>query len=346
MQVEGALVMRRILSTILVALVCVGWAAADAKRPVAGPTSTTRSQLPLVTWFGPGSILLPQGEEWTPELLTVYDNGKRPVAQFSSAKKRVSISFLLFENLSGTPTAQGCREDAISPIVKKYGKVISKRVDKDTKLADGVEIATTSYVLDTGEAKAGHQRNLFGFAGNATTCAEVHISSVVDTAEEAALMHEALGEFHPNVAYQPVAIDYFHIGQLLFKTAPAFAVPYFKASLDAMPADASFTTARRITTDQLVMAMGMSGDVKGSREVAEKAVTADPYYPINYYNLACADAEQGDAVNARKHLQAAYDRRKFVLEGEKMPDATKDDSLLKLKDDKAFWEFVMSLPKS
>jgi hypothetical protein len=67
---------------------------------------------------------------------------------------------------------------------------------------------------------------------------------------------------------------------------------------------------------------------------------------MNYYNLACADAEEGDATNARKHLQAAYDRRKFVIEGEHMPDATNDDSLLKLKKDAAFWEFVMSLPKS
>jgi len=334
----------------LVALVCLGWGTAGAGRgadaQATAGTSAGRSPLLLVTWFGPGSIALPQSADWKPEQLTVYDNGRRPVAQFSNDQIKANISFLLFENRSGTPTAQGCREDAISPIVKKYGKVISRRSDKDAKLADGVEIATTSYLLDTGEAKAGGQRNLFGFAGNATTCAEVHISSVVETAAEGVLMQGALSEFHPNLAYQPTAIDFFHIGQLLFKSAPGFAAPYFKASLEAMPTDASFATPRRITTDQLVMALGMSGDVKGSRALAEKAVAADPDYPLNYYNLACADAEQGDAVNAKKHLQDAFDRRKNVIQGESMPDPTIDDSILKLKNDKAFWDFVVSLPKS
>jgi hypothetical protein len=339
--------MNRILPTTLVALVCVGWAMADAKRTVEGQATPKRSPLMLVTWFGPGSIPLPVGDEWKPEQLTVYDNGKRPVAQFSDEQHKMGMSLLLFENRSGTPSPHGCREDTLSPIVKKYGKVISKRFDKDSKLADGTEVATTSYLLDMGDGKtSGLQRNLFGFVGNATTCAEVHISSVVNTPAEGALMQQALSEFHPNLAYQPAAIDLFHIGQLLFKSSPSFAAPYFKASLAAMPGDASFTTPRRLATDQLVMALGKSGDVKGSREVAEKAAVSDPYYPMNYYNLACADAEEGDAANARKHLQAAYDRRKFVLEGEHMPDASKDDSLLKLKSDAAFWEFVMSLPKS
>jgi hypothetical protein len=339
--------MNRILTTTLVALVCVGWAMADAKRTVEGQATPKRSPLMLVMWFGPGSIPLPLSDEWKPEQLTVYDNGKRPVAQFSNEQNKMGMSFLLFENRSGTPNAQGCREDTLSPIVKKYGKVISKRIDKDAKMADGLEVATTSYLLDMGEAKAAAlQRNLFGFVGNATTCAEVHISSVVNTPAEGALMQQALSEFHPNLTYQPAAIDLFHIGQLLFKSSPSFAAPYFKASLAAMPGDASYTTPRRLATDQLVMALGKSGDVKGSREVAEKAVASDPYYPMNYYNLACADAEEGDSANARKHLQSAYDRRKFVIEGEHMPDASKDDSLLKLKSDAAFWEFVMSLPKS
>jgi tetratricopeptide (TPR) repeat protein len=343
--------MNRILPKTLIALICFGWVTASvgrgAEAQAASPAaSAPRGRLLLVTWYGPGSIALPQGAEWKPEMLTLYDNGRRPVAQFSNDQDRVSLSYILFENKSGTPTAQGCREDAINPITKKYGKVIYKRSDKNIKLEGGVEAATTAYTLDTGDAKTPHQRNLFAFAGNATTCAEVHVSSPVDSADEAEQMQKALAEFRPNVTYKPAAIDLFQIGQLLFKTSPGFSAPYYRASLDAMPADGGFIAPRRITTDQLVMALGMSGDLKGSRELAEKAVAADPDYPINYYNLACADAEQGDAVNARKHLQAAYDRRQNVLAGEKMPDAASDDSILKLKGNKDFWEFVMSLPKS
>ena len=91
------------------------------------------------------------------------------------------------------------------------------------------------------------------------------------------------------------------------------------------------------------MALGMSGDLKNGRAVAELAASADPDYPINYYNLACADAEQGNAAQAKLHLQQAFDRRVNVLQGEQMPDPTKDDSILKLKGDKEFWAFVQSL---
>ena len=93
------------------------------------------------------------------------------------------------------------------------------------------------------------------------------------------------------------------------------------------------------------MSLGMSGDIKDSRAVAGKAIATDPDYPLNYYNLACADAEQGDATSAKLHLQQAFDRRANVLKGESMPDPTKDDSILKLKKNEAFWAFVLTLPK-
>jgi hypothetical protein len=340
----------RIFSRALFAMASVGCTmitlAGDAAAQPAPQRGQPRGELKLVTSFGPGAIQLPRSPEWKPEMLTVYDEGRRPVAQFSNEARQVGVSYLMFENLSGTPNANGCREDAISPLVKNGGKRILERKDEDAKLADGTQTATTWYLLTMGEGGAGRQRNLFAFAGNAKTCAEMHISSVVDTPEQRTKMRELIAEFHPNLEYQPTALDYFHLGQLLFKNAPKLAGPYFRASLGAMPADASYTTPRRMTTDQLVMALGLGGDVKGGRAVAEKAVAADPDYPINYYNLACADAEAGDAVNARKHLQDAFDRRKNVLQGESMPDPAIDDSIMKLKNDKAFWEFVLSLPKS
>jgi hypothetical protein len=58
------------------------------------------------------------------------------------------------------------------------------------------------------------------------------------------------------------------------------------------------------------------------------------------------DAESGDATGAQEHLRQAFDRRANVIKGESMPDPTKDDSILKLKKDKAFWAFVQSLPRN
>ena len=66
-------------------------------------------------------------------------------------------------------------------------------------------------------------------------------------------------------------------------------------------------------------------------------------YPLNYYNLACADAEQGRAADAKDHLQQAFDRKANTIQGEHLPDPTQDDSIQKLKKDTEFWAFVQSL---
>ncbi|HEX6770506.1 MAG TPA: hypothetical protein VF126_00675 [Acidobacteriaceae bacterium] len=46
------------------------------------------------------------------------------------------------------------------------------------------------------------------------------------------------------------------------------------------------------------------------------------------------------------HLQQAFDRKANVIPGESLPDPTQDDSIQKLRGDKAFWAFVEDLQKS
>lgn len=307
--------------------------------------ANNNSPLELITWFGSGGIVLPDGQDWKRGLLTVYDDGQRPVAQFSNSALHIEVSFILFENHSGKPDMQGCRKDAIDPIVEHDASIMSKPVYGEATTTSGHALATASYLLDMSAAGASHQRNLFGFAGNAKTCAEIHISSVRDEPAVQDAMKSELADFHPDLDYQPNAGDYFTFASLLFHHAPALAAPYYKSTLDALPSDARYLPLRRIATDQLVMSLGMSGDLKDSRAVAEMAIAADPDYPINYYNLACADAEEGNATAAKLHLQQAFDRRANVLKGEQMPDPTKDDSILKLKKNKEFWAFVQSLPQ-
>lgn len=332
--------MRLYRMTILVLSVC---AIAARVLNTSFAQSSIANSVMLVTPFGPGAIPLPVDSDWKPELLAVYDDGRRPLAQYTKGPG-IAVSFILFENLSGNPTAQGCREDALAPILQKDAKLISKRTDGEIKTAGGQSLAISSYLLDMGMADA-RQANLFGFAGDAKTCAEMHISGISGGAAEQDVMKSLLAAFAPNVAYQPNAIDYFRIGSILFKNTPKLAVPYYQASLRAMPNDAKLSTPRRVVTDQLVMSLGMSGDTKGARVVAEKAIIADPDYPLNYYNLACADAEEGNAAQAKIHLRQAFDRRANVIQGETMPDPTQDDSILKLKNNPSFWAFVQSLPR-
>ncbi len=303
-----------------------------------------KKQMQLVTWFGPGGIALPLGGEWEPTMISVYDKNMRPVIEFENHETKVTLSFALFENNSGMAGAEGCRKDAIDPILEQMGKNISDRKDGEMDDGRGGKYATTSYAMKLLETA--HNHDVFAFAGDAKVCAEVYASVVAGKPDEEAVLKAALAEFRPDLAYKPTTQDFYMIGTLLYKRAPEQAAPYYKASLETMPQGSAYTIPRRVITDQLVLALGRSGDLKDSRAVAQQAIASDPEYPLNYYNLACADAEAGDAANAKVHLQQAFDRRANMVKGKPLPNPTTDSSLLKLKSDKAFWAFVEGLPKS
>ena len=258
-------------------------------------------------------------------------------------KNNIAISYILFPNFSGKPNGDGCREDVIEPLLKQFGNSISNvKRSSDTGSENG-SLSTASYFIASIEGAKVEQQNVFGFYGDAKICAETHLSkSVYKPADDAALQ-ERLGAFQPDLGYVPTLKDYFMLATILFKHNPGSAAPYYKSALALLPAGPNTLRPRRILTDQLAMSLGMSGKLADSRSVLEAAIASDPEYPLNYYNLACADAEKGDAVQAKAHLQQAFDRKANRLQGEHLPDPTKDDSLLKLKSNKAFWGYAESL---
>jgi tetratricopeptide (TPR) repeat protein len=144
--------------------------------------------------------------------------------------------------------------------------------------------------------------------------------------------------------YKPTFKDAFAYASVEYlKHQYAGAATAFRAALAMVDQSDDPLTFRRVVTDELSIALGVSGDLKGSREVNEAAIVKDPEYPLYYYNLSCADAEAGDAKAARSHLQLAFDRRTHTIKGETLPDPIEDDSLQKLRKDVAFWSFVQQV---
>jgi tetratricopeptide (TPR) repeat protein len=121
------------------------------------------------------------------------------------------------------------------------------------------------------------------------------------------------------------------------------AAPMFEQALAKLDDDHNQLIWRRVTTDQAGMSYGMSGEIPKARAIFETAIAKDPDYPMYYYNLACADAEENKLVDARTHLQEAFARKKDMIPGETLPDPTKDDSFLPHKSDKEFWKFLQGL---
>lgn len=121
------------------------------------------------------------------------------------------------------------------------------------------------------------------------------------------------------------------------------AAAAYEAALKLVGGSSDPRTLRRVTTDQLSMALGLAGHFNQSKAVNEAAIAIDPTYPLYYYNLACANAEQGDAAGARTHLEQAFQRRANTLPGETLPDPATDPSIVKLQSNAPFWAFVQTL---
>jgi tetratricopeptide (TPR) repeat protein len=91
----------------------------------------------------------------------------------------------------------------------------------------------------------------------------------------------------------------------------------------------------RVLVDNLGMSYGISGDNKKAKEIFEYGLSKDDTYPMFYYNLACAYPEMNDLDNAITNLKSAFEHKKNMISGERIPDPATDDSFARfLKNEK------------
>jgi hypothetical protein len=57
---------------------------------------------------------------------------------------------------------------------------------------------------------------------------------------------------------------------------------------------------------------------------------------MNYYNLACAYAAQGDKAKVLANLRLAFQHKDSVLKGQGLPDPRRDDSFQEFVGDSDF----------
>jgi predicted Zn-dependent protease len=178
------------------------------------------------------------------------------------------------------------------------------------------------------------------------------------TAPSAALSEQALQEFRAG-KYSEAERDFgeitkagpsnvyaqFYLGQTLFKEGKyADAVgPYEKAHTLEKDGEVLSSDQHRILIDQLVMAYGISGQIKKAHGLLDDAISQDPEYPLNYYNLACAFAEEGDKAKMLVNLTHAFQHKDHVLKGEQMPDPRSDSSFQKYVRDDDFAKLMKAL---
>jgi len=136
-----------------------------------------------------------------------------------------------------------------------------------------------------------------------------------------------------------------YLGQTLFRQEHyAEAATFFQKTRDLQKDGKQLnTTQDRILTDQLVMSYGITGEMKKAHTLLDEAIGKDPEYPLNYYNRACAFAEDGDKAKALANLDLAFQRKANVLKGEQVPDPRADSSFQKYVRDSDFVNLMKKL---
>jgi tetratricopeptide (TPR) repeat protein len=262
-----------------------------------------------------------------------------------SADQLSFLGFLFLMQNEHDVTSAKCRDEALAQEKKSVPSLSIER-SWDLTRQGSLPVSLATYTTKQRDGSAGYHER--GFVASGNICGDLEVYTTRPIGESDPVVSKIFVSYRFEPKYSPGFSDVVLYAQILYDTNMfAAAAPYFEKALTMVPADGapfpSAKTARRVLTDQAGMAYGMSGGLEKSRSIFESAKNADPDYPMYYYNLACADAEEKNLANARIHLQQAFARKANVISGEKMPDPTTDGSFLPYKEQRDFWAFLEQL---
>lgn len=282
--------------------------------------------------------------QWRAEGFHVVESSAKPNGVEIGVRSRddSGLTYLIF--LFVVPgqqslTSAKCRDSELG--VARRDSVNFKIIDtSEIQRPADLPIALANY--SAGKDKTWYSARAFVATSNICGDLEFYDQSPVSTSDPR--VKRILDTFRLDPAYIPQFRDVFLYAQVLYKAQQySAAAPIFQQALGMLHEGKDQITWIRVTTDQAGLAYGISGNIGKAREIFTSAIAKDPDYPLYYYNLACADAEQNKLADARLHLQQAFARKANIIPGESMPDPTKDDSFTPYRNNKHFWTFIESL---
>ena len=279
---------------------------------------------------------------FTPVQTSAKPNGAEIGVRAVDGSKRFTILSFLFLVAEQAPmTSAKCRDGVMEPLTKSNPSI---KIAVQSQLArpDAPPLEMVVYVGPGQDGKV--MTSIRGFLAVGDLCGDLEIYGNDPSVVSDPNLKKIWESYHLDAQYVPQFNDVFLYAQILYSNhLYQAAAPMFEQALAKLKDDSDQPKMRRVTTDQAGMSYGLAGDVPKARALFNAAIAKDPDYPLYYYNLACADAAEKNLADARTHLQQAFARKANVIEGETMPDPTKDDSFLPYQNNKEFWTFVESL---
>jgi tetratricopeptide (TPR) repeat protein len=257
------------------------------------------------------------------------------------SRKITFLGFLFTVPAQTSLTGGKCRDGAIEEL-KRSNSTVKILTVSEIPSSNGLPVEMVTYTAKDRNAKIVY--GIRGFVAMGDICGDLELYSESPISPEDPDLNKILQSYQFDPSYTPQFNDVFLYGQILYRDRMyKAAAPIFEQSLTKLKDDKSQETMRRVATDQAGLAYGISGDTSKARNLFESAIASDPDYPMYYYNLACADAQEKKLADARIHLQQAFARKGNTIPGEVLPNPSKDDSFLPYRNDKDFWKFVESL---
>lgn len=322
--------------------ICLLWLSAGA---IPAPAQTPVKD-------GNFTLALPdhQGQlKWNAEGFAVVQSSAKPngkevgVRANDRSSQFTLLAFLFLFPEQAPMTSTKCRDGVLEP-AKRSNPTIQIAATTEMARSDGPPLALVSYVGQDKDGKLVY--SIRGFLAMGDICGDLEIYGNDVNVITDPNLKKVWESYRFDPDYSPQFNDVFFYGKILYQNHMyQAAAPVFEQALTKLTDNKGEDQLmwQRVTTDQAGMAYGLAGNLPKARAVFESAVAKDPQYPMYYYNLACADAEEKKLADARDHLQQAFARKANVIRGETMPDPTKDDSFLPYRDNKEFWAFVESL---
>ncbi len=285
----------------------------------------------------------------------IQQGGRR---YFLADSKSNPFTVSVFLEPTNTPPPPGECERSLKATASRNAAT-SKTPLQGVQYRKNGDMQILEYTLPEAGGVTLKQRNIFACIPKDDAYIDIHISKVLFTDADQPAVDKLLQSFHivPLDSSAAAAsrtggsVDSDASRQLFLAGSRAFKdgkyqesiAPYQKA-LDLEKAspklEKNFWFA---LIDNLTMAYGITGNLAASKATAQYGISKDPAYPLFYYNLACAAAEEGKIADTQHLLKLAYDRRSNVISGETIPDARTDDSFTTLMKNPDFRAFVNAL---
>ncbi len=321
-------------------IICVFWlllAAATVRAQAAPKDGGFALALPLHN----GQL------RWDAEGFSVTQSSAKPnsgeigVRASDESGKFTMLGFLFLFPEQAPMTSAKCRDGIMEP-EKKSNPTVAIVGTTEMPRSDGPPLDLVGYVAQAPDGKVVY--SVRGFLAAGDVCGDLEIYGEDPSVISDPNLKKIWESYGLDPAYVPQFNDVLLYAQILYENQQyEAAAPIFEQALAKLPDGEDRSTRRRVVTDQAGMAYGIAGNIPKARTIFEAAIAKDPDYPMYYYNLACADAEENKLPEARTHLEQAFARKANVIQGETMPDPTKDDSFLPYRSDKEFWTFLETL---